>query len=141
VQGVELGITGQITDQWSIFGGYTYLDSEITSSENAAEVGNPLPNTPEHSFSIWSNFEVNDKLSIGGGARYVGDRFSNGSNTRQADSFITYDAAVSYKINETVTAQLNVYNLANERYVDYVGGGHFIPGEGRSAAISLRFEF
>lgn len=141
VQGVELGITGKITDQWSIFGGYTYLDSEITSSEAAAEVGNPLPNTPEHSFSIWTNYDVNDKLTLGGGARYVGDRFSNGSNTRTAESFITYDAAVSYKISETITAQLNVYNLANERYIDFVGGGHFIPGEGRSAAVTLRFEF
>lgn len=141
VQGFELGLTGQINDDWSVFGGYTYLNSEIKSSENPDEVGNPLPNTPEHSFSIWTNYQISELFNVGGGARYVGKRYSNGSNTREADSFITFDAALTYQITETIAAQLNVYNLADERYIDYVGGGHFIPGESRSASVSLQFAF
>ena len=43
VQGFEIGIAGNMTDKWAVFGGYTFLHSEIESSNNPAEVGNELP--------------------------------------------------------------------------------------------------
>lgn len=35
-------------------GSYTYMDSEITRSNNAAEVGREFANTPDHSLSLWT---------------------------------------------------------------------------------------
>ena len=29
VQGVEIGINGRITEKWNVFGGYTWLDSDV----------------------------------------------------------------------------------------------------------------
>ena len=29
VQGLELGVAGQLTKQWQLFGGYTYMKSEL----------------------------------------------------------------------------------------------------------------
>lgn len=43
VRGVEMGATGYITPKWMVFGGYSFLDSEIVESNNAAEVGNVFP--------------------------------------------------------------------------------------------------
>jgi catecholate siderophore receptor len=34
-----------------------------------------------------------------------------------------------------------VYNLADERYIDRLGGGHFVPGDGRSAVLTASFSF
>ena len=34
-----------------------------------------------------------------------------------------------------LTLRLNAYNLADEDYVDRVGGGHFVPGAGRVSAM------
>jgi len=48
---------------------------------------------------------------------------------------------VAYKVNDNLTLRLNVYNLADERYIDRVGGGHFIPGQGRSAALTASVKF
>src|SRR5690606_24173303 len=31
IRGAELGITGNVTEAWSVFGGYTYLDAKITN--------------------------------------------------------------------------------------------------------------
>ena len=42
---------------------------------------------------------------------------------------------LNYQVNDNFSVRLNVYNLADERYIDRVGGGHFVPGPGRSAAI------
>jgi catecholate siderophore receptor len=38
-----------------------------------------------------------------------------------------------------MSLRLNVFNIFNERYIDQVGGGHFVPGTGRSALATLSF--
>lgn len=141
VQGAELGIAGQITDNWRVFAGYTYLDSEIESSANPLEVGNHVPNTPEHSFNLWTVYDLPYGFQIGGGAQYVGSRFNNNANLRQAPDYWVFDAMLGYQINENIAVRLNVYNLADEEYIDRVGGGHFVPGAGRSAVLSLNMKF
>jgi catecholate siderophore receptor len=73
---------------------------------------------------------------VGGGAQYVGERFNNNTATRVAPDYLLFDAMASYDLNERITLRLNVSNLADERYIDRVGGGHFIPGSGRSAALT-----
>jgi catecholate siderophore receptor len=35
--------------------------------------------------------------------------------------------------------RLNAFNLFDERYIDQVGGGHFVPGPGRSAIATVAF--
>jgi catecholate siderophore receptor len=37
--------------------------------------------------------------------------------------------------------RLNLYNLTNEYYFERVGGGHVIPGAGRSLSVSTQFHF
>jgi len=141
VQGVELGVAGRITADWQIFAGYTWMTSEVTESKNAAEVGNELSNTPEHTFNLWTTYQLPFGLEIGGGAQYVGARYSNTANTRQAPAYWVFDAMVACELSRSVTLRLNVYNLADAEYIGSVGGGHFIPGTGRSAVLSANFNF
>ncbi len=84
VSGVELGANGNITSRWQLFGSYTFMDSEITQSNVAAEVGREFANTPDHSFSFWTAYELPGGLKLGGGSQYVGDRFNNNSGARTA---------------------------------------------------------
>jgi catecholate siderophore receptor len=143
VQGFELGLTGEITESWHLLGGYTWLDSEIRESKNPLEVGNELMNTPEHSFNLWSVHTLPGGFEVGGGVQFTGDRFNNNNrNTRQtAQDFLLFDAMISYKLNEHVTFRLNSYNLADEDYADRLGGGHFVPGTGRSFVFSTNITF
>ena len=141
VQGIELGVAGTVTDWWRVTGGYSYLDSEVLSSKNAAEVGKELSNTPEHSLSLWNVFTFPAGVDAGIGVNFVDSRFSNNTNARQAPSYWLFDAMVGYQVSENVSLQLNVYNLFDEDYIGSVGGGHSIPGAGRSAVLSTRFTF
>jgi catecholate siderophore receptor len=77
------------------------------------------------------------------GSQYVDSRFSNANkSTRQeAPGYLTFDGMISYKVNDNVTLRLNAYNLGDKDYIDRVGGGHFIPGQGRSAVLSANFKF
>jgi catecholate siderophore receptor len=141
VQGVELGIAGRITRDWQVFGGYTWLVSEITESQDPTEIGNELSNTPEHSANLWTTYQLPFRLEIGGGVQYVGSRFSSNANNRKAPDYVVFDAMLGFEATENLTFRLNVYNLADEEYIDRVGGGHFIPGVGRSAVLSANLSF
>jgi catecholate siderophore receptor len=141
VEGFEVGVTGSITRDWNAFFGYTYMDSEIVESNNAAEVGNEFGNTPDHSMSLWTTYRLGSAFEIGGGAQYVGDRYNNNTSVRIAPGYWLFDAMASYDITERLTLRLNATNLADEKYIDRVGGGHFIPGAGRSVALTTAVKF
>ncbi len=143
VQGIELGFSGAITDKWRLIGGYTYLDSEVKKSAVAAEVGAEVSNTPEHSFSLWTLHELPAGFQVGAGVQYVGARYNNNNElTRQrAGGYYTVDAMVGYKVNDNLSLRLNGYNLTDEKYIDRVGGGHFIPGAGRSVSLTASLSF
>lgn len=142
VQGVEFGISGQITQNWQVFAGYAYMQSETEATPNPAQIGQTLGNAPENTFNLWTTYNIIEPLQVGFGAQFVDDRLNGDTNTaRLAPSYWTFDAMLSYKISKNVTVRLNIYNLADERYVDRVGGGHFVPGPGRSAALTASIKF
>jgi catecholate siderophore receptor len=51
------------------------------------------------------------------------------------------DAMAAYRVSEQLTMRVNGLNIANERYIDRVGGGHFIPGPGRSVMLTADIGF
>lgn len=141
VEGVEIGASGNLTRNWQLFSGATFMESEIEKSNTAAEVGNEISNTPKSSYSIWTTYQFPSKLNIGGGAQYVSSRYGNNTNTREVGSYVTYDAMVSYPVSDRVTLRVNGYNLSDEEYFDSLGGGHLIPGAGRSATVTADVKF
>jgi catecholate siderophore receptor len=140
VRGVELAATGAITQRLRVYSAYTLLYSEIVESNTPAEVGKEFQNTPRHSASIWSSYQVG-KLTLGGGPRFISSRYGNNTNTRQVDSYWTFDALVAYPVTSKVDLRLNVYNLNNAYYFDRLGGGHLIPGPARYVMGGVNLHF
>lgn len=141
VNGVELGVSGGITRALRIFGGYTFMDGEIVESNTLAEIGKTIQNAPRHSFSLWTTYQFPRRVTLGGGPRFVGKRFGNNTNTRQVDGYWTLDALASIPVSRHLDLRLNLYNLTNAYYFDRLGGGHLIPGAGRSVLVSTGFRF
>lgn len=141
VEGVELGINGKITDNWSILGGYAFLDSEFSASRNPLEQGAQLTMVPEHSLNLWTDARIAPRITIGAGAQYMDSVFRNATNTAQVPSYWLVNAMASYAVNPSLTLRLNVNNIADETYVDRVGGGHYVPGPGRNFVIHAEWDF
>jgi catecholate siderophore receptor len=137
VDGIEFGVTGRLLPNWEVVAAYTFLDSEIRRSNLPAELGKELLNTPRHSMSLWSTYELPFGLEIGGGVRHVGERFTSNTNTRKVDSYWLVDATVAYDFDPRFSLRLNLFNLFDEEYVDSLAGGHFVPGSARSAVATL----
>ncbi|MDO6422434.1 TonB-dependent receptor [Saccharophagus degradans] len=146
VDGLELSAVGQVSDQLSITAGYTFQKSEVLNAEGddeADQEGNALPRTPEHSFSLWGRYDVNEKLAFGLGSQYLGERYNSTSTTgrEKANDYQIFDLMVSYQISDAWAVQLNAENLTDESYIDQLGGGHFIPGDGRYVSVKTSFSF
>jgi catecholate siderophore receptor len=141
VQGIELSVEGNLTKAWQVLAGYTVLDSKTIDSNNKAEIGKELVNTPPNSFNVWSTYTLRNGFHFGGGARFVDRRFGNTINTRFVDAYWTFDVMASYPISERLDLKLNLYNLTDKFYFDRIGGGHIVPGPGRAAMLSTSFRF
>lgn len=161
VDGLALGASGLITDNWSIFANYTYLDSELEQSLSDYVIGagtvdflagDPLPNTPEHSFSVWTTYEldmIREGFLIGYGVTYQGEytftRQSASTPLYYTPDYFVHRAMISYPITQRAVLQLNVNNLLDEEYFERVRNnatnGWATPGAGRSATLSFSYRF
>ncbi len=139
--GIELSVEGSLTKAWHVLAGYTLLDSATVESRNTGELGKALVNTPRNSFNLWSTYTLRNGFHFGGGARFIDRRFGNTINTRFVDAYWTFDLMASYPISRHVDLKLNIYNLSDKFYFDRIGGGHIVPGPGRSAMLSTSFRF
>lgn len=150
VQGLEIGVTGRVTPKWMVFGGYTYMDSELVRGAfNGVNEGEQLANTPEHSFSLFSTYNLTDAISLGGGAYYVSDSYGGnqggaggGANRVYAPAYWRFDAYASYRFTDTLNLQLNVKNVTDEDYIARTNGVHHADyGPGRQAILTLNVRF
>lgn len=142
-KGVELSATGNITDQLSIVGAYTYTDAQFRDSQSGTvKAGNRPAGIPKHSASLWARFDPIEQLGIAAGVIYQGPRFAATDNTVTLPSFTRVDAAVYYNINEKLCAQLNVENLFQERYFLFANSNtNITPGSPRAFKVSLNARF
>jgi catecholate siderophore receptor len=142
VQGVELGVSGKITDDWRVFGGYTFMHSEIVDDGPGTNDGNQIPNVPRHSLSLWSSYDVLTDLTLGGGVTYMSSRQADTANTREVSDYVRLDLMAEYDVTENVGLRLNVNNLLDETYYDKPYSTHFATvAPGRSVLLTTSFKF
>lgn len=153
VQGVEVGVTGHITQQWDVFANYTFLDSEtLKAADTAAGIareGQALGNTPPRSLNLWTTYQLPAGWTLGYGARYVSERNVTSSTTAKLDEYWVHNAMVAYKVNDNLDLQLNVNNLFDKDYVERVRQQNGTTarssaieyGDARSAILSATYAF
>jgi catecholate siderophore receptor len=150
VNGIQLSATGRITDRWQVLSSYAYLDGKLASSQFYSQaVGAQLANVPRNTFSLWSTFELPWKFTTGCGSQFVDRRTASTTAptdpvtgfVKQIPSYWLFNAMVSHPLNERVSLQLNLYNLANRKYFDEIHPAHIVPGAGFTALVGMNFKF
>ena len=137
VDGVELGASGQVMPRWSLLASFAYMDSETVRSANPTEQDRDLAFTPETTFSLWTGYDIGSRLRVGGGAQFMDAVFRNSTNTAAAPSYWLLQATADYDLSSHLTLRVLGHNLGDAKYVDRVGGGHYIPGPRRSAMLTI----
>lgn len=140
-RGIELGFSGNVTDAWAIYGGYTYLDPKMLDDGAGSNDGKRLKFIAQNSFSVWSTYTI-QKFTVGGGATYMSDRWMNDANTLGVPAYWRYDLMGSYEIDKNVNVRVNIQNLTDETIYEGSHVGLFANvGPGRSGFVSLNFNF
>jgi catecholate siderophore receptor len=156
IRGVDLEVTGKITDKWSVFGGLVLMKSEVTKSlvpsadpaHYPTNVGLPLANIANQSFSLLSKYQIDDRWEVGGQAVYrskmYGGTLLAANQGTSLPSFWRFDAFAEAKIDQHWTAKVFVNNIFNKLYYTafYQSAAPFVleaPGRTAALMISARF--
>jgi len=149
-EGVEVGLAGEVTQNWQVFGGYSHLDARVQQPfSNTATVasiipaGNKLALTPENTFSLWNKYSFGSGWAAGLGLIYQGSSFAAVDNTVKLPSFTRADGAVFYAFRDNKTRlALNVENMFDKKYYPTVDGNNNIsPGSPRAVRLTLLSSF
>jgi catecholate siderophore receptor len=117
--------------------------------------GSELTNAPKHSGSLFTSYRFPFGLQVGYGLTYQGsfalnsptlaDLTAGGSRIYRVPSYTIHRLMVSYPVTDKLSAQVNVQNFTNEKYVttvrNAVGGSWATPAPTRSAVFSLNYAF
>ncbi|MEL6319166.1 MAG: TonB-dependent siderophore receptor, partial [Cyanobacteria bacterium J06626_14] len=146
-RGIGLDIAGEILPGWNIIASYSYIDAEITdSNELGAPEGNRVANVPRNSASLWTTYEIQagalEGLGFGLGFLYESDREGDPANTFELPSYFRTDAAVFYE-RDNWRAALNIQNLFDIDYFESTGNTRLRanPGEPLTILGTLAVEF
>jgi catecholate siderophore receptor len=148
VEGLEIGLQGEVTRDWLVYGGYAHLDGRIkepvssgtaASAASVVPAGNKIGLVPENTFSLWNRFNHGGGWGTGFGLIYQDDSFTSFNNTVTLPAFWRADAAIYYAFPDRKTRlQFNVENLFNKRYYPTVDGDNNIsPGAPLNARVTL----
>ncbi|MFA9499965.1 TonB-dependent siderophore receptor [Mannheimia sp. E30BD] len=119
-KGVEVQIDTNITDNWNTVLAYTYLKSYTETT--AGNVRNALiPTSTLAAKTTYSFKGVLDGLTIGAGVRYLGHSVTAKNYSVYSHACVpsatVVDLMARYTFNNNWTAQVNVDNVENRRYI------------------------
>ena len=138
IEGFEAQVNGQLTDDWGVAVGYSYLDGDVV--DRFGSTGRRLRELPENTFSIWSTYQATPRIGLGLGLTYQDDSFINQSNTATLPSYTRVDAAVYFDVSERLSLQVNIDNVADELYFPNAHSTHQATvGESINARLSMQW--
>ncbi|MFJ3058104.1 catecholate siderophore receptor Fiu [Herbaspirillum sp. NPDC087042] len=149
VQGVELGVTGDLTSDISVTAGYSRMNSRVASGKTVTASGeNTLAYAPRQSFTSWASWRLPHGIRLGGGARYSAGLVRGTATTavgtpQRTQAYWVMDAMAAYVVNKNMDLQFNVTNLFNKDYVGSLNktGYRYLPGAARAVSLTGNFHF
>lgn len=131
---------------------FTKMNSEVTQSNTAAELGNKMTQVPDYMASAFLNYTIPGGplagLGLGGGVRYTGTTFGNITNTLEIPDYTLFDLLARYEFGKEggafqgLSISVNARNLLNKTYVATCGSvASCFYGSGRTLNIRAQYRW
>lgn len=151
VEGVEFGLVGNLTEQFTVQAGAAFMRSKVLESFNQSLVGHRLANFADTTYTVLGKYQLTKDFSFGGQARYQSQRCGGQPDTgvtyaagtehcnQPVPEFTVYDLFATYQLNKKTDLRLNVLNLTNKDYYTavYRSGTFLYKGDARQAYLTL----
>ena len=155
VQGIEFGLSGNITDKLSVQASASLMDSEVLDSYNQDNIGLALSNFADNSYYLQLRYQPNERFAFGGDYSYQGQMFGGQPDTAAGYNQETGEYSIvvpSYQVvglfanfnaTEKLTLRANIGNLLDEEYwtAAYRSGSFMYLGDGRNVRATVTYEF
>ena len=144
--GLEVDLSGRLTPQWEMYVSYMWMPDAVIDvaapTATAGEREGERPSlTPVHTGTVWSTYQINSQLRLGGGINFRSEQSPNRNPGFMAPGFATVDLMVEYKFNDRYVLKGNITNVTNTLYADSLYTGHYVPGSGRNVQATLNVKF
>ncbi|WP_372072926.1 TonB-dependent siderophore receptor [Tistrella mobilis] len=151
-RGVEFEARGNVTTNLEVIAALTLLDTEVTRSTVAANIGKRPQAVPAYHGSVWASYAIDtgalDGLTLGAGVRVVGSSYADDTNSFKADGFALVDVALRYDLArlspslQGTQVTLNATNLFDETYYTSCTSGFYCQyGNGTEVLAGLRYSW
>ena len=136
VDGFELELKGQLTDNFYLAFGLSNLDGKTSSGGEPREI-------PEHTGSIYAIWQSSDDAGYSVGVTTQGDSvIGNNKPGNILPSYTRVDVAAWKNLSENLSVQVNIENLTDELYFPHSHSTHQASvGESFNGRISIRRTF
>ncbi|WP_305856116.1 TonB-dependent receptor [Balneatrix alpica] len=148
VEGIELGLSGNLTDKLSGQVGVALMNSETLASYNASNIGLPKANFSEKSAHLQLRYQATPKFAFGGNLTYASEIFggqpdAGATSSVRLPSYRVYDLFATYNFSQDLELRANLQNVTDEEYYTavYRGGSIVYLGDARSANLTLTYKF
>ncbi|MGB5444593.1 MAG: TonB-dependent receptor, partial [Psychromonas sp.] len=148
VEGVEFGLSGNLTDKLSGQFGIAWMDSETLQSYDQDNVGKPKANFADQSANLQLRYQLLPQFALGGNMTYSSKIYGGQPDAAASEdislpSYTVYDLFASYQFSEELELRGNIQNLTDKDYYTavYRGGDIVYIGDARSANLTLNYKF
>lgn len=142
-RGLELEAKAELARGLDWIAAYSLADVKVTAS-NDGDVGRVPIQIPRQTASTWLDYAFSGSSrrgwSMGGGVRYVGQRYNDSANTQAEPAYTLLDLALRYGQGSWLAA-LNISNATNKKYYASRAYGNFYSGAERLIVASLKYRF
>jgi iron complex outermembrane receptor protein len=143
-QGVELDVSVQALENLTVDFNVALTDPEFDEFvKNSADLsGNTPMNVSRKAANLWLYWNATDKWLVNGGMRYVGERYTNDTNTTKLVSYVSFDAGLQWLVDDSLSISLRGKNLTDEEdFVLSPYGNQWLLAQGRSYEVGLNYAF
>lgn len=149
-QGIELGLTGALTDTLDVSSGVTYTKSRLVDIDNDSYKGHQTQNVPKVRATAQLSYKVPsvEGLRLLSGMQYSSSKYANKEGTSKVGGYSVFNIGAAYKTNfagHDTIFRFNIDNLFNKKYWRdvgaFMGDDYLFLGNPRTAQFSTTFSF
>ncbi|MDX7879291.1 TonB-dependent siderophore receptor [Acinetobacter nosocomialis] len=149
-QGIELGLTGALTDTLDVSSGVTYTKSRLVEIDTDSYKGHQTQNVPKVRATAQLSYKVPsvEGLRLLSGMQYSSSKYANKEGTAKVGGYSVFNIGAAYKTNfagHDTTFRFNIDNLFNKKYWRdvgaFMGDDYLFLGNPRTAQFSTTFSF
>lgn len=140
-QGVEVGLSGQITDNVNLSFGYAQFS--IKDIKNGGEARTYNPNQTLNLLTTYTP-SVLPKLKVGAGLQWqdgVKLYDSTVNSTITQDAYALVNLMASYEVNKHITLQANGNNIFDKKYLYSFPDGQGFYGPSANYTVAVKFKY